>query len=114
MSEPQTEDTMIAGLLRERDGYRQRGMAERVALVDEQLALRGWTGPDPAAADPGPAGPPAPSVQPPVQPNGGPGDQAPTPPAEPPAGDGAGDGAGDQAQASAKPRGRRTPGRATA
>lgn len=42
MSEPQTENTMIAGLLRERDGYVRRGMDERVAQIDEQLRLRGY------------------------------------------------------------------------
>ncbi|OSZ58672.1 hypothetical protein OQI_20410 [Streptomyces pharetrae CZA14] len=42
-TDPQTEDTMIAGLLREREGLRQRGMDERVAQVDEQLRLRGYT-----------------------------------------------------------------------
>ncbi|MFI7707611.1 hypothetical protein [Nonomuraea sp. NPDC049480] len=42
MAEPQTEDPMIAALLRERDGYVQRGMDDRVAQVDEQLALRGY------------------------------------------------------------------------
>jgi hypothetical protein len=37
-----TEDTMIAGLLREREGYVRRDMADRVAQVDEQLALHGY------------------------------------------------------------------------
>lgn len=41
MSEPQTEDPMVAALLREREGYVQRGLPDRVAQVDEQLALRG-------------------------------------------------------------------------
>jgi hypothetical protein len=51
-----TEDTMIAGLLREREGYVQRGLADRVAQVDEQLALRGYTVPDePPARDIAPA-----------------------------------------------------------
>ncbi|WP_157251042.1 hypothetical protein [Nonomuraea typhae] len=36
-----TDDAMIAALLREREGYVQRGMDERVAQVDEQLRLRG-------------------------------------------------------------------------
>jgi hypothetical protein len=40
-----TEDTMIAALLREREGLVQRGLAERVAEVDEQLRLRGVTPP---------------------------------------------------------------------
>ncbi|MFJ8081969.1 hypothetical protein ACIQ6Y_15295 [Streptomyces sp. NPDC096205] len=39
--EPQTEDTMIAALLREREGLVQRGLKDRVAQVDEQLKLRG-------------------------------------------------------------------------
>lgn len=34
-------DGMIAALLRERDGYLRAGKADRVAAVDEQLALRG-------------------------------------------------------------------------
>lgn len=41
-----TDDPMIAGLLRERAGYAQRGLADRVAQVDEQLALRGHKPPD--------------------------------------------------------------------
>lgn len=39
--EPQTEDPMVAALLREREGYAGRGMDDRVKQVDEQLALRG-------------------------------------------------------------------------
>ncbi|OQR64775.1 hypothetical protein B6E66_07395 [Streptomyces maremycinicus] len=43
---PQTEDTMVAALLRERAGYAGRkDMQERVEAVDEQLRLRGY-GPD--------------------------------------------------------------------
>ncbi|WP_425244847.1 hypothetical protein [Streptomyces sp. NEAU-NA10] len=42
MSEPQTEDTMIAALLREREGLVQLGKKDRVAQVDEQLKLRGY------------------------------------------------------------------------
>ncbi|MFM9652762.1 hypothetical protein [Streptomyces galilaeus] len=38
---PQTEDPMVAALLRERAGYVARGMDDRVAQVDEQLRLRG-------------------------------------------------------------------------
>lgn len=45
-----TEDTMIAGLLRERAGYVQRGLDDRVAQVDEQLKLRGY---EPPAGDKG-------------------------------------------------------------
>lgn len=42
--EPQTEDSMVAALLRERAGYASRkGMDERVKAVDEQLRLRGYT-----------------------------------------------------------------------
>lgn len=37
----QTEDPMVAALLREREGYVGRGMDDRVAQVDEQLKLRG-------------------------------------------------------------------------
>jgi hypothetical protein len=50
--EPQTEDPMVAALLRERVGLVQRGLADRVAQVDEQLALRGYEPPagGPAAA----------------------------------------------------------------
>ena len=40
--EPQTEDTMVAALLREREGYASRGMTDRVKQVDEQLKLRGY------------------------------------------------------------------------
>lgn len=40
--EPVTEDSMVAALLRERDSYVQRDMPDRVAEVDEQLALRGY------------------------------------------------------------------------
>lgn len=43
--ESQTEDPMVAALLRERAGYVNRGMAGRVAAVDEQLTLRGHTPP---------------------------------------------------------------------
>lgn len=41
-----SNDRMIASLLRERDGYERRGLDERVALVDEQLARHGY---EPAA-----------------------------------------------------------------
>ncbi|MEE1763695.1 hypothetical protein [Streptomyces sp. SP18BB07] len=43
--ESQTEDPMVAALLREREGYVQRGMDDRVAQVDEQLKLRGHQAP---------------------------------------------------------------------
>jgi hypothetical protein len=39
--EPVSEDAMVAALLREREGYVRRGLAERVAAVDEQLKIRG-------------------------------------------------------------------------
>ncbi|WP_329471685.1 hypothetical protein OIE75_20280 [Streptomyces sp. NBC_01723] len=41
MSESQSEDTMVAALLREREGLVQRGLDDRVKQVDEQLRLRG-------------------------------------------------------------------------
>lgn len=44
-----TDDPMVAALLREREGYVQRGMHERVAAVDEQLRLHGHTPDRPAA-----------------------------------------------------------------
>ncbi|MET8401392.1 hypothetical protein [Streptomyces sp900116325] len=44
-----TEDTMIAGLLREREAYVQQGLDDRVAQVDEQLKLRGYQLPEEAA-----------------------------------------------------------------
>ncbi|MEU6279502.1 hypothetical protein [Streptomyces sp. NPDC047028] len=40
-----SEDTMVAALLREREGLVQRGLVDRVAQVDEQLRLRGATPP---------------------------------------------------------------------
>ncbi|MGW4476802.1 hypothetical protein ACWENQ_44725 [Nonomuraea sp. NPDC004354] len=43
--EPVSKDAMVAALLREREGYVQRGLAERVAEVDEQLKLRGHAPP---------------------------------------------------------------------
>ncbi|WP_219512750.1 hypothetical protein [Nonomuraea ceibae] len=57
-----TEDPMIAALLRERAGYVQRGMTDRVAQVDEQLKLRGHT---PPAADDSEGAPPADRSTPP-------------------------------------------------
>jgi hypothetical protein len=50
--EPQTEDPMVAALLRERVGLVQRGLADRVAQVDEQLALRGYEPPADEPAKP--------------------------------------------------------------
>jgi hypothetical protein len=49
--EPLTEDGMVAALLREREGYVVRGMAERIAAVDAELRRRG--------VEPPPLGPPA-------------------------------------------------------
>jgi hypothetical protein len=43
--EPRSTDPMVAALLREREGLVQRGLDDRVAQVDEQLALRGYTPP---------------------------------------------------------------------
>ncbi|MFF7521244.1 hypothetical protein [Streptomyces pseudovenezuelae] len=41
---PKTDDPMVAALLREREGYAGRkGKEDRVAAVDEQLQLRGYT-----------------------------------------------------------------------
>lgn len=37
-----TDDPMVAALLREREGYERQGLTARVALVDEQLKLRGY------------------------------------------------------------------------
>ncbi|KIF69239.1 hypothetical protein HY68_12620 [Streptomyces sp. AcH 505] len=51
--EPQTDDPMVAALLRERAGYATRGMDERVAQVDEQLKLRGHA--PSASPTPGPS-----------------------------------------------------------
>ncbi|MFD5874017.1 hypothetical protein [Streptomyces sp. NPDC060322] len=53
----ETEDTMVAALLRERAGYVSRGMGDRVTQVDEQLALRGYK-PDKEAAPVSRATPP--------------------------------------------------------
>jgi hypothetical protein len=41
-----TDDPMIAALLREREMYVRRGRTESVAVVDEQLKLRGYEAPD--------------------------------------------------------------------
>lgn len=35
---------MVEALLAERRGYEQRGLTDRVRLVDEQLRLRGYQG----------------------------------------------------------------------
>ncbi|MFF3346082.1 hypothetical protein [Streptomyces sp. NPDC002779] len=55
---PQTEDPMVAALLREREGYVQRSMDDRVAQVDEQLKLRGHKPPRRGQPEHAPGGPP--------------------------------------------------------
>ena len=77
---PQTEDTMIAALLRERDGLVQRGLKDRVAQVDEQLKHRGYKAPAKKAAPPAKkdSAPPAAGEKDPAeQPPAGPTQQAP-------------------------------------
>jgi hypothetical protein len=49
---PQTEDSMVAALLREREGLVQRGLTDRVGEVDEQLRLRGAEVPDGGTSKP--------------------------------------------------------------
>ena len=44
MSDPRTDDEVRA-LLVERQGYEARGLADRAAQVDEQLAARGYAVP---------------------------------------------------------------------
>ncbi|QJS98909.1 hypothetical protein G9272_16920 [Streptomyces asoensis] len=71
---PQTEDTMVAALLRERAGYAGRkDMQDRVDAVDEQLRLRGY-GPDGEriAKDSAPAEDRAPATGPETGPAGTP------------------------------------------
>lgn len=46
------DENMIAALLRERAGYQARGAADRVALVDEQLAHHGWEPDEDPVTDP--------------------------------------------------------------
>lgn len=43
MAETPRDDRMIAALKRERAGYVARGLDERVAQVDAQLELRGYS-----------------------------------------------------------------------
>lgn len=57
-----SEDTMVAALLREREGYAQLGLDDRVAEVDEQLRLRGVK--PPAGEKTEPTNPPARSTAP--------------------------------------------------
>jgi hypothetical protein len=47
----ESTDPMVAALLRERDGYVKRGLPDRVAQVDAELARRGYVGPA-VVADP--------------------------------------------------------------
>ncbi|WP_432116624.1 hypothetical protein [Streptomyces sp. S1] len=56
--EPQTEDPMVAALLREREGLKQRGLDDRVKQVDEQLKFHGYRPRRTAAKEPTP--PPTP------------------------------------------------------
>ncbi|MFC8290067.1 hypothetical protein ACFUJ0_06105 [Streptomyces sp. NPDC057242] len=66
--EPQTEDPMVAALLREREGLKQRGLDDRVKQVDEQLKFHGYRPRRTAAKEPTPPTPPTPPVQPPADP----------------------------------------------
>lgn len=52
MSESTTTDPMVAALLRERDSYQRQNLPDRVAQVEEQLRLRGWTDPDAGGDEP--------------------------------------------------------------
>lgn len=65
-----TSDNMIAALLRERDGYQRRGLDDRVAQVDAQLAFLGYE-PD---AEPGPEVPQGRSATDPEMQTADPGD----------------------------------------
>ncbi|MFC8156316.1 hypothetical protein ACFUO0_20075 [Streptomyces cinereoruber] len=58
--EPQTEDPMVAALLREREGLKQRGLDDRVKQVDEQLKFHGYRPRRAAAKEPTPPTPPTP------------------------------------------------------
>lgn len=49
---PERNENMIAALKRERAGYVARGLEERVAEVDEQLAHYGYEGVQDPPADP--------------------------------------------------------------
>lgn len=62
--EPQTDNPMIAALLREREGLRQRGLADRVKQVDEQLKYHGYEQPRRGSAkEQAPATPPTPEKE---------------------------------------------------
>jgi len=43
---PASDDSMVAALLREREGYARAGKKDRVAEVDKQLGLRGYKSAD--------------------------------------------------------------------
>lgn len=60
---PKTDDPMVAALLRERAGYVQRGLDDRIAAVDEQLKARGYTPPGSKPDSETP--PPDPAAEPP-------------------------------------------------
>ncbi|MFF6836025.1 hypothetical protein ACFY84_29970 [Streptomyces sp. NPDC012438] len=62
--EPQTEDPMVAALLREREGLKQRGLDDRVTQVDEQLKFHGYRPRRAAAKEQTPPTPPTPPVPP--------------------------------------------------
>jgi hypothetical protein len=47
-----TDERRVAALLRERAGLVRRGLDERVALVDEEIAAYGGEPPPPAEAKP--------------------------------------------------------------
>lgn len=72
------DDPMIAALLRERAGYERRGLADRVAAVDVQLALRGYEPPTPAEQTEQPPTPPTEQTPTPAVQT----EQPPTPPAD--------------------------------
>lgn len=42
MSEPKSDDPVVAALLRERVGLAQRDLPDRIAQVDQELAARGY------------------------------------------------------------------------
>lgn len=48
MSETESQDPMVAALLREREGYARDGRADRVGEVDEALKARGYSARDAA------------------------------------------------------------------
>ncbi|MYV64441.1 hypothetical protein GT043_00350 [Streptomyces sp. SID2131] len=62
--EPQTEDPMVAALLREREGLKQRGLDDRVKQVDDQLKYHGYRPRRATAKEPTPPAPPVPPADP--------------------------------------------------